>query len=89
MYNPNTKCNIHYGTDSNIVGISFVMGCSFCFTTYQPFSGHLTPNQVIRMKVWLVGWVSWHINLYRLFNAKYILYKSVLFQTIQFNMNTV
>ena len=23
---------------------------------------------------WLVGWVLWHINLYRLFNAKFCLY---------------
>ena len=41
---------------------------------------------------WLVGLVDcvlWHINLWRLFNAKSILCKkSVLFQTIQFAMST-
>ena len=37
----------------------------------------------------LVGWVLWHINLCRLFNAKSIFKQiSVLFQTIQFRINT-
>ena len=31
---------------------------------------------------WLVGWVLWHINLCRLFNAKSIFMKIELFQTI-------
>ena len=30
---------------------------------------------------WLVVWVLWHINLRRLFNAKFIFMKIVLFQT--------
>ena len=37
---------------------------------------------------WLVGWVLWHINLCRLFNAKSIIMKIVLFQTIQFRIST-
>ena len=36
---------------------------------------------------WLVGFL-WHINFCRLFNAKSIFMKIVLFQTIQFRMNT-
>ena len=38
---------------------------------------------------WLVVWVLWHINLYRLFNAKSIFIQIVnsLFQTIQFSMS--
>ena len=35
-----------------------------------------------------VGWVLWHINLSRWFNAKSIFMKIVLFQTIQFSMTT-
>ena len=39
---------------------------------------------------WLVGWLGflWHINLYRLFNAKFIFMKIVRFQTIQFKIRT-
>ena len=39
----------------------------------------------------LVGWVLWYINLCRLFNAKSIFFykESVLFQTIQFSINTL
>ena len=37
--------------------------------------------------VGLVGWVLRHINLYRLFNAKSIFMKIVLFQTIQFSIS--
>ena len=37
---------------------------------------------------WLVGWVLWHINLFRLFNAKSIFMKTVPFQTIQFSIST-
>ena len=37
---------------------------------------------------WFVGWVLWHINLCRLFNAKSIFMQIVLFQTIQFSMST-
>ena len=36
---------------------------------------------------WLVGWVLWHINLCRLFNAKSIFMKIVHFQTIQFRIS--
>ena len=37
---------------------------------------------------WLViGWVLWHINRCRLFNAKSIFMKIVLFQTIQFSIS--
>ena len=36
---------------------------------------------------WLVGWVLWLINLCRLFNAKSIFMKIVLFQTIQFSIS--
>ena len=36
----------------------------------------------------LVVWVLWHINLCRLFNAKSIFMKVVLFQTIQFRIST-
>ena len=35
----------------------------------------------------IVGWVLWHINLYRLFNAKSILIQIVLFHTIQFSIS--
>ena len=31
---------------------------------------------------WLVVWVLWHINLCRIFNAKSVFMKIVLFQTI-------
>ena len=34
-----------------------------------------------------VGWVLWHFNLCRLFNAKSIFMKIVLFQTIQFSIS--
>ena len=39
---------------------------------------------------WLVDWVSWHINLCRLFNAKSIFMQIVssIFFKIQFNMST-
>ena len=37
---------------------------------------------------WLVIWVSWHINLCRLFNAKSIFKKIVLFKKIQFSIST-
>ena len=40
------------------------------------------------MKLMSVGWVLWHINLSRLFNAKSIFMKIVLFQTIQFSIST-
>ena len=37
---------------------------------------------------WLVGWVLWYINLRRLFNAKSIFMKIILFQTIRFRIST-
>ena len=37
---------------------------------------------------WLVGWVLWHINHRRLFNANSIFIKIVLFKTIQFSIST-
>ena len=36
----------------------------------------------------MFGWVLWHIIHCRLFNAKSIFMKIVLFQTIQFSMST-
>ena len=36
----------------------------------------------------LVGWVLWHINVCRLFNAKSIFMKIVVFQTIYFSIST-
>ena len=36
----------------------------------------------------VVCWVLWHINLYKLFNAKSIFMKIVLFQRIQFRIST-
>ena len=36
----------------------------------------------------MVGWVLWHINLCRLFNAKSIFIKIVLFQTIPVRIST-
>ena len=36
----------------------------------------------------LVGWVLWHINLWRLFNAKSIFMQIVLFKKIQFRVIT-
>ena len=38
---------------------------------------------------WLVGWVLWHINLCRLFNAKSIFMQIVLFQKIQFSKSLI
>ena len=40
----------------------------------------------ISMCEYVVGWVLWHTNLCRLFNAKFIFMKIVLFQTIQFSI---
>ena len=36
----------------------------------------------------MIGWISWHINPYRLFNTKFIFMQILHFQTIQFNMIT-
>ena len=36
----------------------------------------------------LVGWVLWHINFCKLFNAKSIFMQIVLFKTIQFSIST-
>ena len=36
----------------------------------------------------MVGWVLWHINFCRLFNAKSVFMKIVLFQTIRFRIST-
>ena len=50
-----------------------LIGWLFCFTSYQPFWGHLMPNQVILIKtLFLFGSVLSHINHGRLFNAKSI-----------------
>ena len=38
---------------------------------------------------WLIVWGLWHINLCRLFNAKFIFMQIVLFQTIQFRISTL
>ena len=38
---------------------------------------------------WLVVWVLWHINLCRLFNTKSLFMIIILFQTIQFSINTL
>ena len=46
--------------------------------TLDPYLIMLSVKQVC----WLVGFVLWHINLCRLFNAKSIFIKIVLFQTI-------
>ena len=43
--------------------------------------------RILIRKGWFV-WVLWHINLCRLFNAKSIFMKIVLFQTIQFSIST-
>ena len=49
---------------------------------------HSKQGQMIGwLVVWLVGFL-WHINLCKLFNAKSIFMKIVLFQTIQFSMST-
>ena len=40
------------------------------------------------MFVFVVGWVLWHINLCRLFNARSFFMQIVLFQTIQFCIST-
>ena len=37
---------------------------------------------------WLVGWVLWHYNLCKIFNAKSIFIKIVSFQIIQFRTST-
>ena len=42
---------------------------------------------IILFRGWLVVWALWHINLCRLFNAKSIFMKIVLFQTIQFSIS--
>ena len=48
----------------------------------------LIPKMLLRRLYWLVGWVLWHINLSRLFNAKSIFMNIVLLQTIQFRIST-
>ena len=35
----------------------------------------------------LVGWVVWYVHLCRLFNAKFIFMKIVLFQTVLFSIS--
>ena len=41
----------------------------------------------VQRNCWLVVWVLWHTNLWRLFNAKSIFMLIILFQTIQFSMS--
>ncbi len=59
-------------------GFELVSPCPF------PTTITITP----RAPPQLVGCVLWHINLCRLFNAKFIFMQIVLFQTIQFNIST-
>ena len=37
---------------------------------------------------WLVGWILLQINLCKLFNAKSLFMQIVVFEAIQFSMNT-
>ena len=56
-----------------------------CFTSIKNLSSSFFINSFGRMLVgWLFVWVLCHTNLWRLFNAKSIFMKIVLFQTIQF-----
>ena len=60
--------------------------CLICHKTKPPRENGNDANST-EMSIWL-GWVVLHINLYRLFNAKSIFMKIVLFQTIQFSIST-
>ena len=53
---------------------------------YKAMRNRDQPNYCIAG--WLADWVLWHINLWRLFNAKSIFMKIVLFQTIHFSITT-
>ena len=58
-----------------------MVGWLFCFTVYQPFSGHLTPNQVILMKVYLFHGLSifkYLFMVYSNFQMLIFLYSLVL-----------
>ena len=59
------------------------------FSYLLPFNNNndLFTHSYMVLIGWLVGWVLWHINLCRLFNAKSIFMKIVLFQTIQFRIS--
>ena len=52
------------------------------FSHWTPSSPDLSPLTTIRLVGWLVGLVLWHINLWRLFNAK-----SIFIQIISYISN--
>ena len=62
------------------------------FNDQSPFVGYLMlkPSlyRNIRLVGWLVVWVLQHIHFFRLFNAKSIFMRILLFQTIQFSIST-
>ena len=58
-----------------------MVGWLFCFTVYQPFASHLTPNLVILIKV------SNNSVKYK-YSFFYLYMLSVLFLTIQFSIST-
>ena len=70
-----TNFNYWYFIDEFLLGFFYLFIYLFFFLIYKVLN-------------WfdLVGWVLWHINLCRLFNAKSIFMD--LFKTIQFSMST-
>ena len=43
-------------------------------------------SKEVKLYLWLVGWILWHINLCRLFNAKSIFYTNNQFYFKQFSL---
>ena len=62
----------------------FVGWLIVCFTAYHSFSGHLTPNLVILIKV-LNNSVEYEYSYLIIY---WYVSKTVLFQTIQFTIST-
>ena len=67
-----------------------LVGWLFCFTAYQPFSGHLMPNQVILIKTVIVWFGFYDIPTIvgYLMPNPFLFVKTVLFQTIQFSQQS-
>ena len=54
-----------------------------CFTAYQPFSGHLTPNYTILIK----NFQTIQLSISTLFVYMQLNLKTIVFQTIQFSIS--
>ena len=70
---------------SNIIANILIPIECFIVRTWFEWLVYRTCNFLL---IWLFVWILWHINLCRLFNAKSIFMKIVLFQTIQFSIRT-